>query len=254
MEILLLAGALFALATLERIPALRRVALPLRRAGFGMDSLYLATGAVALSAGVRALATRFHGALAPPIAWPSELAALGATLVAADLLAWLAHLAMHRFEPLWRLHAVHHSSRTLDWLATFRAHPLEHLLRHASGPGLLLLAGFAPRHVALAAALAGAWGALNHANLRFGPRWLERVLVTPRLHRLHHVTASSECNLGGLFVWWDRLAGRLVREDAPAGAALGVPGAAESFPQHWGGQMLVPFRRLSAPPSFRAAA
>ncbi|HEX5693980.1 MAG TPA: sterol desaturase family protein, partial [Arenimonas sp.] len=43
----------------------------------------------------------------------------------ADLAQALLHRAYHRWGPLWRFHAIHHSSRHLDWLAGSRMHLVE---------------------------------------------------------------------------------------------------------------------------------
>ena len=48
-------------------------------------------------------------------------------LVAIDATDWLIHFVNHRFNPLWRFHAVHHSQEEVSVLTTFRAHPLVHL-------------------------------------------------------------------------------------------------------------------------------
>ena len=42
-----------------------------------------------------------------------------------ELCGYAYHRLAHRVPALWRLHAVHHSAPTLDWLASFRQHPLE---------------------------------------------------------------------------------------------------------------------------------
>ncbi|MEO2167169.1 MAG: sterol desaturase family protein, partial [bacterium] len=44
----------------------------------------------------------------------------------ADLLGYLAHRLLHG-RHLWLVHAVHHSSREVDWLSSVRAHPLNDL-------------------------------------------------------------------------------------------------------------------------------
>lgn len=50
-----------------------------------------------------------------------------AALVGIDFMNWGAHMANHRFLPLWRLHALHHSQEDLSVLTTFRTHPLLHV-------------------------------------------------------------------------------------------------------------------------------
>ena len=41
---------------------------------------------------------------------------------------YLAHRLVHAVPWLWRFHAVHHSSEQMDWLSTFRVHPVDQIL------------------------------------------------------------------------------------------------------------------------------
>jgi sterol desaturase/sphingolipid hydroxylase (fatty acid hydroxylase superfamily) len=237
--------ALLALA--ERLPALRRQAAPFLRRHFATDALYLATGVLALGLAMRAAAEQLVAGAGPlaslSLAWPAPATALAAVLLY-DLGGYASHWLLHRFAALWRVHEVHHSSRSLDWLAAFRAHALEHALRHLLSPVALLLLGVPAGAVALAAVVYGSWAAFNHSNLRLDLRALEPVLITPRLHRLHHVPATSERNLGTILSVWDRLRGTLVTDPDAALEPIGVPGAIESYPQSWLGQLVAPWRRL----------
>src|SRR6202041_1974535 len=45
-----------------------------------------------------------------------------AAVVVADIAEYFIHLALHKVPFLWRFHAVHHSSKALDWLAGSRSH------------------------------------------------------------------------------------------------------------------------------------
>ena len=177
---------------------------------------------------------------------------LALALVVYDLGAYLSHRLLHRFDLLWRIHKVHHSSRSLDWLATFRGHVLEHVLRNTLSPVLMILVGFPLAAVALAAAVHAASSVFVHANLGLNLAFLETVLITPRLHRLHHVVETSDKNFGTLFSAWDRLAGVLVT--SARSGTLGVPGEVESYPQTWGRQLVEPFRRPSGVRSLLALA
>src|SRR5262245_34285840 len=69
--------------------------------------------------------------------WASVPIALGLL----DLGNYAAHFLMHRYDALWEIHKVHHSSRSLDWLATFRSHVLEQVLRRLIAPLVLISAG-----------------------------------------------------------------------------------------------------------------
>jgi sterol desaturase/sphingolipid hydroxylase (fatty acid hydroxylase superfamily) len=242
--LLLLFAALLALAVCERIPRLRYAALPLLRPFFRTDLVCLVTGALALGLAVRALGLELVGR------WGSALPALGVlpafvalptALVLYDLLSYLCHYAFHRFEALWRFHKVHHSSLRLDWLATFRAHVFEHALRHVASSAALLGLGFSPSAVGIVAAAYAAWGALNHANLNLDLRALEAVLITPRLHRFHHVTRTTKHNLGTILSIWDRWRGTLVTEGDPE--PLGLPAERASYPQTYVAQFFAPLRK-----------
>jgi sterol desaturase/sphingolipid hydroxylase (fatty acid hydroxylase superfamily) len=197
--------------------------------------------------------THLVGAIGLP-RWTDLALPLWITVLFALLLIdagnYAAHWLLHRVDALWQVHKVHHSSRQLDWLATFRSHLVEQLLRRLLAPALLIAVGVPIAAVALAAAIFTAWAVVNHANLRFGPAWLERVFITPRLHRMHHHTATTEHNLGTVLTIWDRWRGTLITTE-PVVHELGVPGETESYPQNWLAQLVEPFR-VRGPSSTRA--
>jgi sterol desaturase/sphingolipid hydroxylase (fatty acid hydroxylase superfamily) len=239
-----------ALAVVERVPAWRLRPARLLRPWLGTDVVYLLTGYVAggaLAGAWVAWATgwldRYTGL--GRVVWSGvpAWAQVPVALVALDLGNYGVHWALHRSDRLWVFHEAHHSSRHLDWMATFRSHVVEQLLRRALAPLALVLAGVPPAAVGTAAAAFLAWAMLNHANVRLPLGALERVLVTPRLHRVHHVPATTERNLGTVFTWWDRLRGTLVLAEPPPGAAFGLPREREVYPQGWGRQLVAPWTR-----------
>jgi sterol desaturase/sphingolipid hydroxylase (fatty acid hydroxylase superfamily) len=142
--------------------------------------------------------------------WPRWLL-LGVTLVLMDGANWLAHVADHRFAPLWRMHALHHSQEELNVLTSFRAHPLSHLAGFflATIPVIVLMGdqGMAPFLVTGYICL----GTLPHANVRWSLGPLGKVVVSPAYHRLHHsADGTNGYNLGVVLTVWDVLAGRAV--------------------------------------------
>jgi len=235
---------------LERLPRLRFQPLPFVRRGFGTDLLHLAVTSAISSGTVAwvALGSNALGALGVPrlasLGLPSWAFVLPA-LALLDLGQTLVHRALHRFDPLWELHKVHHSSPSLDWLATFRAHGLEHVLRTTLAPLGLIALGLPIGAVAVAATIHGIFSITNHSNLSLTKlHWLEPVLVTPRLHRVHHASRTSERNFGVAFTLWDRLLGTFERAaDATPGAVLGVPGEETTYPQRWPQHVVEPLRR-----------
>ena len=113
----------------------------------------------------------------------------------ADLAQATLHRAYHRISVLWRFHAVHHSSRDLDWLAGSRVHFVETVLTRSIVLLPLLVLGFSAPVVNAYVILVGLQAVVAHANIgvRFG--WLEYVIVLPRYHHWHHARHID---------YWDR--------------------------------------------------
>ena len=109
----------------------------------------------------------------------------------ADLAQALLHRGYHNIPWLWRFHAVHHSSRNMDWLAGSRTHLLEVMLTRGVVLLPLVLLGFAPAAVNAYVILVGLQAVLAHANLRINFGWLEYLLVTPRYHHWHHARQAD---------------------------------------------------------------
>lgn len=157
--------------------------------------------------------------------WPRWIVVV-VTLIAMDGCNWLSHVAEHRWEFLWRVHAVHHSQEELSVLTTFRTHPLVHTVSFfAATIPVVILTGSRP----LAPVLITAYlclGALPHANVAwsFGP--LGKVVVSPAYHRLHHsADGPYDVNFGIVLPWWDMLAGRaLFPEPGTAAVRTGLAG------------------------------
>jgi sterol desaturase/sphingolipid hydroxylase (fatty acid hydroxylase superfamily) len=164
-------------------------------------------------------------------------------LVAADFSGYWIHRAFHR-RPLWRIHAVHHSSERLDWLAASRVHPLNELITRALQTAPLIVVGFDPRVVAGAIPLLTLHAIFIHADVTwdFGP--LRYLVSSPRFHRWHHTSEAEglDRNFAGLFPWLDLLFGTFYM---PKGRAPRVFGVREEVPGGLGRQLLYPFRRPS---------
>ncbi len=127
-----------------------------------------------------------------------------------DAVDWLTHLANHRLNALWRLHAVHHSQEELSILTTYRAHPLVHVSFLLSAvPILAVEANTATPAVVFT--VYACLGALPHANVRwtYGPvGW---IMISPAYHRIHHsATGRLDINLGTVFAIWDMMSRRAV--------------------------------------------
>jgi sterol desaturase/sphingolipid hydroxylase (fatty acid hydroxylase superfamily) len=133
-------------------------------------------------------------------------------LVVLDFIDYWLHRGQHRFDMWWQLHAVHHSQRQMTFWSDQRNHLLDDLLRDAVMAMVAILIGVAPGQFMLLVIASRVLQSLQHANLRL--RWpgpLERVLVSPSFHRLHHAIGAGHegpargVNFAVLFPIWDIL-------------------------------------------------
>lgn len=139
-------------------------------------------------------------------------------LLAFDFLMYWLHRAQHQFNWWWALHSLHHSQRQMTMWTDSRNHLLDDLLIDTVFALVARLIGVGPGQFVALVALSQLMENLQHANVRlsFG-RFGERLLVSPRFHRLHHSIGvghetSGRGTLGGhnfavLFPVWDVLFG-----------------------------------------------
>lgn len=107
-------------------------------------------------------------------------------VLVADLVQYWTHRAYHEVPVLWRLHAVHHSAKSMDWLAGSRQHILELLITRTLILAPIYVFGFSKEVIDAYIVIVGFQAVFNHANVsvRLGP--LRYVIVTPNFHHWHH--------------------------------------------------------------------
>jgi lathosterol oxidase len=132
-----------------------------------------------------------------------------AAVLVADLAQYAVHRAFHQVPLLWRFHAVHHSSRDLDWLAGSRLHVLDAVATRALVLVPLQLAGFSEPALYAYLVFVSFHAVFIHANVRFAFAPLGAVVVTPRFHHWHHAAAAEarDKNFAVHLPWLDRLFG-----------------------------------------------
>jgi sterol desaturase/sphingolipid hydroxylase (fatty acid hydroxylase superfamily) len=189
------AGLLIGLAVLTPLERLfPRHRQPVRRPGLRTDLFhFLFTGLLntaAIIAGVIVVIVLFKWARIDASA--TWLAARPVWLQGAiaflmfEVLGYWYHRFSHTVPFLWRFHAVHHSSSTLDWLSAPRLHPLEGFF------GFLLIAppmyvlGVSAQAIGVFGVFTQLWAILLHANLRWRLRPLDGIWGTPEYHHWHH--------------------------------------------------------------------
>ncbi len=161
-------------------------------------------------------------------------------LLLGDLIGYWTHRAFHSLPDLWDIHAVHHSSRQLDWFSSVRVHPLNDIMSKTIRVIPFAMLGFPLTAIAAYVPLLTLFAVLLHANVpwRFGP--MRYVIASPVFHRFHHTSADEgkDKNFAGLFPIYDYLFGTLY---LPAHQPKHF-GVRERIPTSFFGQLLYPFR------------
>lgn len=166
-----------------------------------------------------------------------------AFLLIADVTGYWMHRTFHFQPTLWRYHAIHHSSKQLDWLAAVRVHPANDVIQNAAQAVPLLLLGFSPATLGAYIAVLGVFAVMLHANVgwTFGP--LRYVVASPVFHRWHHTTEKEgiDRNFAGLFPWLDLAFGTFYMPKGVQPREFGL--LDEDVPQAFAGSLVYPFRR-----------
>jgi sterol desaturase/sphingolipid hydroxylase (fatty acid hydroxylase superfamily) len=161
-------------------------------------------------------------------------------ILCADLVQYWTHRAYHETY-LWRFHAVHHSTKVLDWMAGSRLHMFEVVTTRVSVLGALYVLGFSKEVMDGYIIIVGFQAVLNHSNvnLPWGP--LKYVIVTPDFHHWHHSSdqAALDRNYAAHFAFIDYLFGTAVKSNERFPKAYGVLG--DYMPQGFVKQQLFPF-------------
>jgi sterol desaturase/sphingolipid hydroxylase (fatty acid hydroxylase superfamily) len=179
---------------------------------------------------------------------PLPLAAqLIVAFVVMDLSTYAVHRLFHAQRWLWLMHSVHHSDAEVDVSTSIRHHPVEVAIDVAVKLGLYLLLGLPLWIEAARTLLINPLSMAQHANIAY-PAWVERplrwLLVTPAMHRVHHLpeAPATDSNFGQCFSFWDRIFGTYRAPDPARAPRFGLANlAGESF-QSVSGMLLTPVR------------
>ena len=145
--------------------------------------------------------------------------------ILSDLSRYWLHRLLHLVPFLWRFHRVHHSAEVLNPLTFYRVHPLENFLfglRYALvtgfvtaiyiyffGAGIEAIEFMGANILVFIFSIIGS--NLRHSHVPFSyPKGLEKWLVSPYQHQLHHSSKYLHHNFGSFLAIWDRMFGTLV--------------------------------------------
>lgn len=147
------------------------------------------------------------GALSSNIIFVSVVAI---SVLLLDMIIYWQHRLFHTVPLLWRVHKMHHADSHVDTTTGLRFHPIEIAISLGVKAVAVVLLGVPAVAVVIFEVALNGFSLFNHANIRLPQKWDDRVglvLITQRLHRIHHSQAKKESNsnYGFSVSWWDRL-------------------------------------------------
>lgn len=241
---LVVLGAVF--IPLERRWPVRRQ--PVLREGFGADVVHFIVDQVLAGAVVTVLAIQVVPILEPLLPnldhYVHGPLRLALAAVVGEVLGYWGHRAMHRVPSLWRLHAIHHSSSTMDWLAPNRRHVFDTALGQAASIIPLLAIGLSPPMVTGWFVLRRAQGLFVHANLRWEFPLLRWFVATPHFHHWHHSADPRfyDTNFAGQCPALDWLFGTLHMPAKEWPESYGLPAPGRAIPNGYLARLAWPFQ------------
>lgn len=159
--------------------------------------------------GLALLAAEKHWGLLNSLELPSWLSITFYVLLFDFVIYW-QHRLFHFFNPLWRLHRMHHTDLDFDLTTGNRFHPLSIVISLFFKLTLVVVLGPVVVAVLISEIVLNLTSMFNHSNIHI-PARIDRILrlflVTPDMHRIHHSQDPLEHNrnFGFNFPWWDRL-------------------------------------------------
>ncbi len=183
-----------------------------------------------------------------PLAWPGHGFAgslplplqLGLALLIKDLASYFIHRAFHS-KWLWPFHQVHHQSEPVDWLSSYRFHPVNFVAYIFRIP-LLFALGFNGKSIITIFALTEFYAFFVHLNINLRLGILRFIFVSPINHRFHHEKAMKpgNSNFATIFSFWDLLFGTYY--DSPTKPI--DPGVSSPTEKTLAGQLVKPFNEI----------
>ena len=165
-----------------------------------------------------------------------------------DLTFYWWHVANHRFPFLWRFHNAHHIDPDLDVSTAFRFHAGEVALSTVFRVLQVSVIGPSAWMFVAYEVVFQANTMFHHSNVRLPIRFerlLNLVIVTPRMHGIHHsqIRRETDSNYSVVLSWWDRLHGTLGLNVPQSAIVIGVPAYSNPGDNRLQHVLALPFRR-----------
>lgn len=135
------------------------------------------------------------------------------SFIVVDFVSYWYHRFSHRINFLWAGHVTHHSSSFYNLSNGFRTSPFQGLFRIPFWM-LMPVIGFEPWLLVITFKIAGLHDFFVHTSYIGKLGWLEKVLITPSHHRVHHGKNDIyiDKNYGSVLLLWDKIFGTFQAE------------------------------------------
>jgi sterol desaturase/sphingolipid hydroxylase (fatty acid hydroxylase superfamily) len=169
-----------------------------------------------------------------------------ATFLLMDYAYWWWHWANHMVPIFWRFHNVHHTDLDMDVSTAARFHFGEMIFSVVFLSLAVTVFGIAPIMLLAFFITLEAATLFHHSNWRLPinvERMLNMVVVTPRMHGIHHsiVQRETNSNWGTIFCWWDKLHRTLRRDISQHEITIGVAAYRDEHELTLGKLLALPF-------------
>lgn len=175
------------------------------------------------------------------------------SLLLLDLWHYAFHVAAHKTPILWRFHAVHHHDPVMQATTAMRFHVVEIAAQCAVSLPVYLLLGVDLIHILAYQLVLLPTALFHHANVNIPERfdrWLRWLIVTPRMHVVHHSAwqPETDSNYAAVLSVWDRVFGTYRRRPRPESIEVGLEGFREEEVTTLRGMLTTPMSDSRAGP------
>lgn len=166
-----------------------------------------------------------------------------------DYSNYIWHILLHKLPFLWRFHLVHHTDLDLDVTTAFRFHFGELIASVFFRGAAVVLIGASPMLVLIYEIIFEAATQFHHSNYKLPyrfERFLNYIIVTPRMHGIHHsiIKRETDSNFSVIFSFWDRMHKTITMKLYQDEVVIGVPSYSDERDLTIGKLWMLPFKRI----------
>ncbi|GAB3028287.1 sterol desaturase family protein [Niabella terrae] len=151
-----------------------------------------------------------------------------------DLVWYWYHRLAHEINAFWAAHVVHHQSEDFNYTVSARITVFQAIIRSGFW-GILPLLGFPPLMITSLLLIHGMYPFFIHTQTLGKWGWLEKILVTPTHHGIHHASNPEylDKNYGDVLIIWDKIFGSFAAENKDIKITYGLTKPLESHSFLW---------------------